>query len=88
VKVGAPVPAHPHTASEPTDKASRAIHKEAQELEGVFLRKLIEESGVGKSTSASGYGSMAVDALSTALGKAGGLGLARMIEEALKSRKG
>ncbi len=76
-----------HAPHEPADKASRALHKEAQELEGVFLRKLIEESKIGQSTSASGYGSMAVDALSTAIGNAGGLGLARMIEQALKARK-
>lgn len=70
----------------PADKASRAIHKQAVELEGVFLRKLIEESKVGQSTSSSGYGSMAVDALATAIGDAGGLGLSRMIEEALKPK--
>ena len=73
----------------PADKASRAIHKQAVELEGVFLRKLIEESKVGQSTGSSGssgYGSMAVDALATAIGDAGGLGLSRMIEEALKPK--
>lgn len=77
----------PHAPPEASDKTSRAIHKQAQELEGVFLRKLIEESKVGQATSSSGYGSMAVDALSSAIGNAGGLGLAKMIEQALKQRK-
>ncbi len=83
---GAEASLHSSKMKPPTDKAARAIHKQARELEGVFLRKLIEESKVGQSTSSSGYGSMAVDALSTAIGDAGGLGLARMIENALNPK--
>jgi Rod binding domain-containing protein len=70
----------------PSDKTAAAIHKQAKELEGVFLRKLIEESKVGQSTASSGYGSMAVDALATAIGDAGGLGMTKMIEDALNRR--
>jgi len=80
---GAP---RPLAVKEPADKTSKAIHQQAKELEGVFLRKLIEESKVGQSTASSGYGSMAVDALATAIGDAGGLGMSKMIEEALQRR--
>lgn len=68
------------------DKNQKAMHKQAKELESVFLRKLIEESKIGQGAQASGYGSMAVDSLATAISDAGGLGLAKMIEKALASK--
>ena len=73
-------------ANESPDKNERALHKEAKELESVFLRKLLEESKVGQGAESSGYASMGVDALANAISDAGGLGLAKMIEHAITAK--
>lgn len=68
-------------AEKTTDE--RAVAKAAQEMEGVFVRHLLAAAKMGGSSSDSGYGSMAVDALAQGIQGGGGLGLARAIEEAL-----
>jgi Rod binding domain-containing protein len=58
------------------------LEKASKELEGVFLRQLLEGSGIGKQAG-QGYGPMIVDALAGAVSEAGGLGLAKSIALAL-----
>lgn len=68
----------------PNPDAKRAgLERASQEFEGVFLRQLLEGSGIGKQAG-QGYGPMIVDALASAVGGAGGLGLARSIQRALE----
>jgi Rod binding domain-containing protein len=69
---------------EPT-KADREAAKVCNEFEGVFLRQLLTVAKVGEQGGSSGYGPMIVDSLATAIGEAGGLGLAGKIQEALLS---
>jgi hypothetical protein len=64
------------------DAKKAGLEKASKELEGVFLRQLLESSGIGKQAG-QGYGPMIVDALAGAVGQAGGLGLAKSIEMAL-----
>lgn len=58
------------------------LERASKELEGVFLRQLLEGSGIGKQAG-QGYGPMIVDALAGAVSEAGGLGLAKSIQQAL-----
>jgi Rod binding domain-containing protein len=68
---------------EPT-KVERDVQNVCNEFEGVFLRQLLTVAKVGDQ-GGSGYGPMIVDSLATAIGEAGGLGLAGKIQEALLS---
>lgn len=70
--------------SAPISPQDRALAHAASEMEAVFVRHLLEAAKIGGSqSSASGYGSMAVDALAAGIETGGGIGLARRIEEAL-----
>jgi Rod binding domain-containing protein len=66
-------------------KADREAAKVCNEFEGVFLRQLLTVAKVGDQGGSSGYGPMIIDSLATAIGDAGGLGLASKIQEALLS---
>ncbi|MBL8744243.1 MAG: hypothetical protein JNK04_24220 [Myxococcales bacterium] len=65
----------------PTEKTA-GLARASKELEGVFLRQLLEGSGIGKQAG-QGYGPMIVEALAGAVSEAGGLGLAKSIQQAL-----
>ena len=78
------VDAHGTSRSARVSPQDRALAHAASEMEAVFVRHLLEAAKIGGSqSSASGYGSMAVDALAAGIETGGGIGLARRIEEAL-----
>jgi Rod binding domain-containing protein len=79
VKVAGLTPAVTHAAP---DAKQAGLEKASKELEGVFLRQLLEGSGIGKQAG-QGYGPKIVDALAGAVSEAGGLGLAKSIALAL-----
>jgi Rod binding domain-containing protein len=58
------------------------LHTAAREFESILVKQLLSAAKVG-GQNPSGYADMAVDALATGVEKAGGLGLARKIEETL-----
>lgn len=60
-------------------------HKAAKELEGIFLRQLLQAAKLGGAKASSTHAGMAVDALAQGLTDAGGLGLRAVIERALSS---
>ena len=70
-------PAQPQ-ASERTEK----IHKAAQEFESLLIKQLLSAAKMGGEAKG-GYGDMGLDALASGVEKAGGLGLARRLEEAI-----
>lgn len=63
--------------------ARRELERAAKELEGVFIRQLLEASQIGKTAGKGGYGPMIVDSLASAISDAGGLGMAGRIRDAL-----
>lgn len=65
------------------DKKKSELERATKELEGVFIRQLLEASGIGKTAGKGGYGPMIVDSLSSAISDAGGLGMAARIRDAL-----
>lgn len=85
-KVAPSAPADPGSGSvrRLSEKESKTtgLERASKELEGVFLRQLLEGSGIGKQAG-QGYGPMIVDALAGAVSEAGGLGLAKSIQQAL-----
>ena len=58
------------------------IHKVSKEFEKLMLHEMLEAAKVGGEDSG-GYHGMIVDALTDGVASAGGLGLARQIEEVL-----
>lgn len=71
------------SAAGPADPRRTAkVAKAAHEFESILVKQLLSAAKVG-GANPSGYADMAVDALATGVEKAGGLGLARRIEEAL-----
>lgn len=80
--VNAATPAlDPKKAAE--SKLDPRVKKAAEEFEGALLRQLLQAAKIGGKTADKGYGGMAVDALASGLQSAGGLGLAKAIEDAL-----
>ena len=73
------------TAQHADPKAERAakIEKAAHEFESLLVKQLLNAAKITGEGKSGGYGDMAVDALSTGVEKAGGLGLAQRITEAL-----
>ncbi len=64
--------------------AEAKVHKAAQDFEGMFLKQILSAAKVGGSHGKqNGYDGMAVDAVADAVGKGGGMGLARQIEDAV-----
>ena len=59
------------------------LHKVAKEFETVMVHQLLEAAKMGGSGSDGGYKSMVVDAAANGISQAGGLGLAKQIEDAL-----
>ncbi len=72
----------PHRKLSEKESKTAGLARASKELEGVFLRQLLEGSGIGKQAG-QGYGPMIVDALAGAVSEAGGLGLAKSIQQAL-----
>lgn len=64
------------------DRRVAKLHHAAQAFESILVKQMLTEAKVA-GEKASGYTDMAVDALATGVEKAGGLGLARRIEESL-----
>lgn len=84
-----PIHSPSHSATAKAVRAStkdKALAHAAAEMEAVFVRHLLEAAKLGGSSSSSGYGSMAVDALAAGIQKGGGIGLARAIEDAVTPR--
>lgn len=71
----------PASSASPQGKLDKACH----DFEGVLLRQLLTVSKVGEQAG-SGYGGMVIDALSSAIEGAGGLGLSEQIRAALEPR--
>ena len=71
-------PAAQPQASERADK----IHRAAQEFESLLIKQLLSAAKMGGEAKG-GYGDMGLDALASGVEKAGGLGLARRLEEAI-----
>lgn len=65
------------------DKKKSELARATKELEGVFIRQLLEASQIGKTAGKGGYGPMIVDSLASAISDAGGLGMAARIRDAL-----
>ncbi len=65
------------------DKKQAELARACKELEGVFLRRLLEAAKFGEHAGGQGYGSMIVDALATSISEGGGLGLSDRIRDAL-----
>jgi len=55
----------------------------AKDFEAILVKQLLRGAKVVAGNAESGYGSMALDALSSGISDAGGIGLARQIENAL-----
>lgn len=64
-------------------KLDPRLKKAAEEFEGALLRQLLQAAKIGGKNADKGYGGMATDALASGLQSAGGLGLARAIEDVL-----
>ncbi len=81
----------PHLADRNPDTA---LHAAAQELEATFLAEMLKSAGLGQSRDAFGGGagedqfaSFLVDEQARAMVKAGGIGLAEALFNALKERQ-
>jgi Rod binding domain-containing protein len=70
----------PTSASAQSAHETARLHKAAQEFESLLVKQLLQASKLGGDKS-TGYADMAIDAMATGVEKAGGLGLARRIEE-------
>jgi Rod binding domain-containing protein len=77
-------PASPASSAAASTDPRRAakLHTAARAFESILVKQLLSAAKVG-GQNPSGYADMAVDALATGVEKAGGLGLARRIEETL-----
>lgn len=85
-------PVHPSLESQKAAAAERAkpdpaLHRAVSEMESVFVRHLLEAAKLGGKSGESGYGAMATDALAAGIQAGGGLGLARAIEDSLRSSR-
>ncbi len=69
-----------HTAPK-TDRTEK-LHHAAKELESLFVKQLLTAAKMGGEAKG-GYAEMSIDALASGVEKAGGLGLAQRIEQAL-----
>ncbi len=71
-------------ANEPTDADLPAhdarLIEAARQFEAIFVRQLLESSGIGGSGGKQGYRAMVVDSLARAVTSGPGLGLAQLIE--------
>lgn len=73
--------------SRPTStNAASDVHQVAVEFEALLLRQLLGAAKMGGGAGA--YNDMAVDALASGINQAGGVGLARAIEDALRGQIG
>jgi Rod binding domain-containing protein len=76
----APAPA---TNADVDPKRAEKLRTAAHEFESLLVKQLLTAAKITGEGKASGYADMAVDALTSGVQKAGGLGLAKRIEEAL-----
>ncbi len=81
----APLAAAPATAARSQTRTEK-LDKAAQDFEAVMVKQLLKEAHVAGSDGPNGYGDMAIDALSSAVEAAGGLGLAQTIERSLAGK--
>jgi Rod binding domain-containing protein len=76
--------------AEPTPEQARLTHA-ARQFEAVMLRRMLsaleKTTQVQSSKSASMYGTMIVDAMADAIVGAGGLGMAKILEQSLPGQK-
>lgn len=76
-------PAQADITAEPASKHRQDVAKVSREFEAILVRQMLGRANVaGKG---GGYADMAVEALSSAVAAAGGLGLAQAIELALSA---
>ncbi len=74
--------------SKASTKTDAKTHAMAQEFEAMFVRQILNNAKLGGSKqgqSSGGYGTMGVDALASQISKTGGLGLAKQIEDAVRT---
>lgn len=79
--IGTPLATHPVA---PDPRVAKLRHA-AGEFESILVKQLLKAAkiGGGGDENTSGYADMAVDALSSAIERGGGLGLAHQIEQAM-----
>lgn len=64
--------------------SSAKVKEAAAQFEGIFVRQLLDAAKImGSKGGSGGYGSMAVESLADGVVRAGGLGLARQIEDSM-----
>lgn len=80
---GAKLSAHAPNASKEAEASK--LKQAAQQFESIFVRQLLKNSKITGSMGDSGYGSMALEALSNGVTERGGLGLAKAIEDSIRS---
>lgn len=85
------IPIHTQSAQKQPPRADQDLRQVAQELEATFLAEMLKTAGLHKTSAAFGggvgedqFGSFLVKAQADELAKAGGIGLAEQIFEALK----
>jgi Rod binding domain-containing protein len=66
-----------------SDARGEKLKKAAMEFESLLVKQMLQQSKIAGDEKANGYSDMAVDAMTSAVEKGGGLGLARRIEEAI-----
>jgi Rod binding domain-containing protein len=76
-------PAPADLASQSLSKHQQDVAKVSREFEAILVRQMLGRTHVGGT--GGGYADMAVEALASAVAAAGGLGLARAIEDALSA---
>jgi len=84
--IGAIGTSHP-IVPQNTQASKENLKRVAREFESILVHQLLDAAKVGGEGAQSGYGAMATDALSSGVSQAGGLGLARQVEEALTRAK-
>jgi Rod binding domain-containing protein len=78
--IATPLAAHPT----PPDPRVEKLRHAAGEFESILVKQLLKAAKIGGGDeNSSGYADMAVDALSSAIERGGGLGLAHQIEQAM-----
>jgi hypothetical protein len=76
-----PISTSPVGQPHPSERADK-LHRAAQEFESLLVKQLLSAAKMGGEAKG-GYGDMGLDALANGVEKAGGLGLARRLEEAI-----
>lgn len=88
-----PIPASPSSTIATSPPRDRALMEAAQSLEAAFLAEMLQSAGLGKTSESFGggagedqFGSFLIQEQAKHIVKAGGIGLAESLFEALKEQ--